>query len=90
MCKNCQKKWGSMTVYKGTELPLLAAHNFIMKNSKGRKWIPKKWSDAPFKVTAIDLEDLLKKMNNLSGEEEEEESDDENILIDYSNIGQPD
>ena len=93
-CGNCQHKWGTMVKYQQEELPLIAIKNFMLKDGNGKKWYAKAWKEVPFVVQSIDLDDLGKQ-NNLSAEEqgvnqENEENKEDNLVLEYSNIAQPD
>ncbi|XP_072175390.1 ATP-dependent RNA helicase DHX58-like [Diadema setosum] len=87
-CRNCQKKWGTMVVYRGHELPLIAVKNFTLINQQGGKLIFKKWKEVTFTIRELDLSDLEEQVNNLSAPNDDDagnQSDDDNQLT-YFNI----
>ncbi|XP_072175886.1 ATP-dependent RNA helicase DHX58-like [Diadema setosum] len=87
-CRKCQKKWGTMVVYRGHELPLIAVKNFTLINQQGRKMLFKKWKEVPFTIRELDLSDLEEQVNNLSAPNDDDagnQSDDDNQLT-YFNI----
>ncbi|XP_071489555.1 ATP-dependent RNA helicase DHX58-like [Diadema antillarum] len=88
-CGKCQKKLGTMVVYGGHELPLIAVENFTLKDQQGRQ-LPHidQWSKVPFMIRELDLSDLGEQVNNLSAPNDDDagnQSDDDNQLT-YFNI----
>ena len=77
LCKKCKKPWGYSMIYKGHELPKVTIEYFLIEISKGNRFHAKKWKEVPFKVKAIDLEDLtqrldIKESDSSSGEDEKD------------------
>ncbi|XP_071491813.1 ATP-dependent RNA helicase DHX58-like [Diadema antillarum] len=88
-CGKCQKKLGTVVVYRGHELPLIAVENFTLKDQQGRQ-LPHitQWSKVPFMIRELDPSDLGEQVNNLSAPNDDDagnQSDDDNQLT-YFNI----
>ncbi|XP_011665774.1 probable ATP-dependent RNA helicase DHX58 [Strongylocentrotus purpuratus] len=80
-CGNCPYKWGTMMKYQKQDFPLIAVKNFRLMDDKGNKFLYKKWTDVPFAIRSIDMDDLGKQ--DPEGVQEKGEFEEDDVYIDY-------
>ncbi len=67
-CNKCYHDWGVMAKFAGVPIEIIKIASFMLVDSRDERRMCKKWKQCPFSVSALEAEELERKVNALQSQ----------------------